>query len=135
MQTSISVETVKGDSLTDITARVEEVVRNSGIDSGLCFIFVPHTTAGITINSIHDPLTSSDIVDEVRRIVPTRTDFNHIFDTPADAAGHIKSTLIGHSEVVFIEEGALVLGGAQGVFFYDFDGPRKRRVLVKILAS
>src|SRR5688572_20364786 len=97
MQTTISIETGKGDSLTDITARVQEAVDQSGVQSGLCYVFVPHTTAAITINSYQDPHTATDLVQEIRRLVPTRTDFNHIFDTPADAAGHIKATLVGHS--------------------------------------
>jgi secondary thiamine-phosphate synthase enzyme len=133
MHKTIAVETPKGDSLTDITAQVNEAISEWGVDSGVCFVIVPHTTAGITLNSYLDPNTARDIVEDVRRLVPTRTDFNHIFDTPADAAGHIKATLVGHAEVLFVEDGALVLGDSQGLFFFDFDGPRKRRVLVKVL--
>jgi secondary thiamine-phosphate synthase enzyme len=116
-----------------ITEQVQEVIRNSGVQSGVCFLVIPHTTAAITINSYLDLATMHDIVDDVRRLVPTRTDFHHIFDTPADAAGHIKATLIGNSETVLIEDGQLVLGHSQGLFLYDFDGPRQRRVLVKII--
>lgn len=133
MHKTITIETPKGDSLTDITARVREAVKACGVTSGVCFVTVPHTTAGITLNSYLDPNTARDIVQDVRRLVPTRTDFNHIFDTPADAAGHIKATLVGHSEMLFVEDGALVLGDSQGLFFFDFDGPRRRRVLVKVL--
>ena len=133
MHDTISVVTPKGDSMNLITEQVQEIIRNSGIQSGVCFLVIPHTTAAITINSYLDPATMEDIVADVRRLVPTRTDFHHIFDTPADAAGHIKATLIGNSETVLIEEGALVLGHSQGLFLYDFDGPRQRRVLVKIL--
>ncbi|MDQ4078056.1 MAG: secondary thiamine-phosphate synthase enzyme YjbQ [Chloroflexota bacterium] len=133
MYKTIQLETPKGDSLTDMTDQVRGVVRESGIQSGICFILVPHTTAAITINSYLDPNTARDIVSEVRRIVPTRTDFYHIFDTPSDAAGHIKATLVGNSEVVLIDEGDLVLGHSQGLLFFDFDGPRTRRVLVKII--
>lgn len=133
MHKTIAVETPKGDSLTDITAQVNEAISEWDVDSGVCFVIVPHTTAGITLNSYLDPNTARDIVEDVRRLVPTRTDFNHIFDTPADAAGHIKATLVGHSEVLFVEDGALVLGDSQGLFFFDFDGPRRRRVLVKVL--
>lgn len=133
MHDTISVATPKGDSMSLITDQVQEVIRNSGIKSGVCFLVIPHTTAAITINSYLDLATMQDIVDDVRRLVPTRTDFHHIFDTPADAAGHIKATLIGNSETVLIEDGELVLGHSQGLFLYDFDGPRQRRVLVKIL--
>ncbi|KPK02131.1 MAG: hypothetical protein AMJ56_21240 [Anaerolineae bacterium SG8_19] len=133
MHETIYVDTPKGDSLTLITEQVQEVVRDNGIQSGICFLIVPHTTAAITINSYLDPETAQDIVNDVRRLVPTRTDFHHIFDTPADAAGHIKASLIGNNETVLIEEGNLVLGDSQGLFFYDFDGPRRRKVLVKIV--
>ena len=133
MHDTISVVTPKGDSMNLITEQVQAIIRNSGIKSGVCFLIVPHTTAAITINSYLDPATVQDIVTDVRRLVPTRTDFNHIFDTPADAAGHIKATLIGNSEIVLIENGELVLGHSQGLFLYDFDGPRQRRVLVKII--
>ena len=133
MHETISVSTPKGDSMNLITDQVQEVIRESGIMSGVCFLVIPHTTAAITINSYLDLATMEDIIADVRRLVPTRTDFNHIFDTPADAAGHIKATLIGNSETVLIENGKLVLGHSQGLFLYDFDGPRQRRVLVKIL--
>ncbi len=133
MHDTISVVTPKGDSMNLITEQVQEIVRKSGIQSGVCFLVIPHTTAAITINSYLDSATMQDIVADVRRLVPTRTDFHHIFDTPADAAGHIKATLIGNSETVLIENGELVLGHSQGLFLYDFDGPRQRRVLVKIL--
>lgn len=133
MRETIYVESPKGDSLTNISNQVQEVVSDSGVQSGVCIVIVPHTTAAITINSYLDPNTARDIVDDVRRIVPTRTDFHHIFDTPADAAGHIKVSLIGNSEIVLIEEGRLVLGYSQGLFLYDFDGPRKRKVSVKVI--
>ena len=133
MHETISISTPKGDSMNLITDQVQEIIRESGVMSGVCFLVIPHTTAAITINSYLDLATMEDIIADVRRLVPTRTDFNHIFDTPADAAGHIKATLIGNSETVLIENGKLVLGHSQGLFLYDFDGPRQRRVLVKIL--
>ncbi len=133
MHNTISVATPKGDSMNLVTDQVQEIIRNSGVKSGVCFLVIPHTTAAITINSYLDEATMQDIVEDVRRLVPTRTDFHHIFDTPADAAGHIKATLIGNSETVLIENGELVLGHSQGLFLYDFDGPRNRRVLVKII--
>lgn len=135
MHKTISVDTPKGDSLTQITEQVQEVVRDNGIQSGICFLIVPHTTAAITINSYLDPETTHDIVSDIRRLVPTRTDFHHIYDTPVDAAGLIKATLTGNSEIVLIEDRKLMLGDSQGIFFYDFDGPRRRRVLVKILEN
>jgi len=130
---TVSVETPNGDSLTNITDQVRAVVKASGVQSGICFCVVPHTTAAITINSYVDPATPQDLVDEVRRLVPTRTDFHHIFDTPSDAAAHIKASLIGNTETVLIENGDLVLGHSQGLLFFDFAGPRTRRVMVKII--
>lgn len=133
MRDTIYVETPKGDSLSNISDHVQEIIEERGVQSGVCILVVPHTTAAITINSYLDPNTAVDIVADIRRIVPTRTDFEHIFDTPADAAGHIKASIIGNSETVLIEEGRLLLGFSQGLFLYDFDGPRNRRVLVKII--
>src|SRR5690242_21913174 len=97
---TVSVETELGDSLTDITEQVRAIVKESGVQSGLCCVVVPHTTAAITINSKFDPNTLRDIVEDVRRLVPTRTDFHHTVDPPSDAAGHIKASLIGNSETV-----------------------------------
>jgi len=130
---TVSIETPNGDSLTNVTDQVRAAVKASGVRSGICFCVVPHTTAAITINSYVDPNTPRDIVDEIRRLVPTRTDFHHIFDTPSDAAAHIKASLIGNTETVLIEDGELVLGHSQGLLFFDFDGPRKRQVMVKII--
>lgn len=135
MYSTITLETPKGDSLTNITDQVRDVVQESGVASGICFVIVPHTTAGITINSYLDADTARDIVEEVRRIVPTRTDFHHQFDTPSDASGHVKLALVDSSECVLIEDGDLVLGHSQGLMFFDFDGPRTRRVHVKIIAG
>jgi secondary thiamine-phosphate synthase enzyme len=130
---TVTIETSLGDSLTDITDLVRSVVKDRGVQSGICFVVVPHTTAAVTVNSGLDPETVRDIVAEVRRLVPTRTDFHHIVDTPSDAAAHIKASLIGNSETVLIENGDLVLGHSQSLLFFDFDGPRQRRVLVKII--
>jgi secondary thiamine-phosphate synthase enzyme len=132
MHETITVDTPKGDSLTYVSDQIQGIIELSGVQSGVCLLVVPHTTAAITINSYLDPNTAVDIVADVRRIVPTRTDFTHIFDTPADAAGHIKASLIGNSETVFVEDGKLLLGFSQGLFLYDFDGPRRRKVYVKI---
>lgn len=133
MVQTVSLETGLGDSMTDITEQVRALVRDSGVQSGVCFLVVPHTTAAITINSGMDPATVQDIVDDVRRLVPTRTDFRHIVDTPSDAAAHVKASLIGNTETVLIDEGDLVFGHSQSLLFFDFDGPRQRRVMVKII--
>ena len=122
-----------GDSLTDITDQVRAVVKESNVQVGVCHVVVPHTTAAVTINSGLDPATVQDIVSDVRRLVPTRTDFHHIVDTPSDAAAHIKASLVGNAETVLIEDGDLVLGHSQSLLFFDFDGPRQRRALIKII--
>lgn len=131
----VHFDTPRGDALVDITARIQQVVAESGVQSGLCAVVVPHTTAGITINSGLDPATPEDILAEFKRLVPTRVDFAHQYDTPADAAGHIKATLIGHSLTLVIGDGELLLGHSQSIMFYEFDGPRQRHVQIKILGG
>lgn len=134
MQT-IHIETPPKESLLDITAEVQEIVMKSGVDEGVCVLFVSHTTAGLTLNSIIDPATAQDLQNEIRRLVPTRVDFQHTYDTPADAAGHIKSTLIGASLSLIITGGKLLLGGSQGIVFCEFDGPRSRKVHLKLVGE
>ncbi|MFN8377546.1 MAG: secondary thiamine-phosphate synthase enzyme YjbQ [Anaerolineae bacterium] len=133
MLREIKVDTPRGDALVDITGQVKQVVAESGVQDGLCVLFVPHTTAAITLNSALDPATATDIVADLRRLVPTRVDFVHQYDTPADAAGHVKAALVGHSITLIIAGGKLTLGSSQFVLFYEFDGPRARRVQVKIM--
>jgi secondary thiamine-phosphate synthase enzyme len=135
MLTMLSIQTQPGESLVDVTPQVREAVQSAGVRDGLCAVIVPHTTAAVTINSAMDPATPQDIVAEIRRLVPTRVDFAHQYDTPADAAGHIKAALIGHSVLLPIADGKLLIGGSQSVLFYEFDGPRERRVQIKILAG
>ena len=135
MYKTIALTTELGDSLVDITEQVRAIVKASQVPSGICHIVVGHTTAAVTINSHMDPATAQDLVDEVRRLVPTRTDFHHIFDTPSDASAHIKASLIGNSETVMIENNDLVLGHSQGLLFFEFDGPRNRQVMIKIIAG
>ena len=133
MYETVTIATELGDSLTDITDQVRAVVKERAVKSGVCLVLVPHTTAAVTINSGMDPATVQDVVEDVRRLVPTRTDFHHIVDTPSDAAAHIKASLVGNSETVLIEGGDLVFGHSQSLLFFDFDGPRQRRVMVKII--
>jgi secondary thiamine-phosphate synthase enzyme len=133
MLTKIGVKTEKGESLVNITAQVRTAVKDSGIREGICVIYAPHTTAAITINSGMDPKTGADVVEEIHRLVPTRADFHHIFDTPADAAGHIKGVLIGVSQTVLVTQGDLMLGSSQSIFLFEFDGPRQRQVYLRIM--
>jgi secondary thiamine-phosphate synthase enzyme len=120
-----------GNGAFEITAAVREAVLASKVADGLCVVFVPHTTAGLSITSFWDPKGHEDIHDDLNRLVPTRVDFKHQVDTPQDAAGHIKSVLVGVSLTLIIAEGKLLLGHSQGIFFNEFDGPRRREFLVK----
>jgi secondary thiamine-phosphate synthase enzyme len=131
----LTVQTGPGDGLVNITAEVKAAVQESGVQEGICVLFVPHTTAALTVNSGMDANTIQDVLAELRRLVPTRVDFNHIFDTPADAAGHIKAVLVGGSQSLIISGGALLLGHSQSIFFYEFDGPRSRQVIVRVIAD
>jgi len=135
MLSTVTIQTPPGDALVNITDQVRGAVRASGVRSGLCAVIVPHTTAAVTINSSLDPTTPDDIIDDLRRLVPTRVDFKHQYDTPADAAGHIKAAIIGHSITLAVENGDLLLGGSQSILFYEFDGPRRRHVQVKVIAG
>jgi secondary thiamine-phosphate synthase enzyme len=113
----------------DITSLVRDIVDKSKIENGVCHIFVPHTTAGITINENADPSVRQDILMELDKLVPWQANYTHV---EGNAAAHIKASLIGSSETIPIENGELVLGTWQGVFFAEFDGPRRREVWVKI---
>ena len=118
--------------LVDMTESVQKAVQRTGVKDGLCFIFVPHTTAGVTINENADPLVSKDILMELNKIVPFQDRYQH---GEGNSAAHIKASLIGFSQVVFVESGRLVLGTWQGIFFCEFDGPRRRDVYVRVVTS
>ncbi len=133
MLTKMMIQTQPKESLVDITDQVREIVAKSGVSEGVCILFVPHTTAGLTLNSKMDPATHQDIINDVRRLVPTRVDFEHIYDTPADAAGHIKSTLVGATLSMIVTSGDLLLGGSQGILFCEYDGPRSRNIHIRIM--
>lgn len=129
---SIKIKTTQWQDLLVITDRVREIIKKNDIESGVCFLFVPHSTAGITINSFLDENTQKDLNFEINRLVPTRVDFYHVRDTPTDAAGHIKTSLIGTNLTLIISKGDIMLGGSQGILFWEFDGPRNREVIMKI---
>lgn len=119
----------------DITEQVKEAVAQSGVQEGTCVVYNPHSTAGVTAFSPWDPDGFIDLKEEICRLVPTRIDFKHQHDTPQDAAGHIKSALVGVSLSLIIHEGKLLLGGSHHIYFLEFDGPRKREFFVKIQAD
>lgn len=135
MLKTIALQTESGESMVNITEELRVVVQESGVKEGVCVVYVPHTTAALTVNSGIDPKTAMDIVGEVHRLVPTRVDFHHTYDTPADASGHVKASLVGGDVTLIITEGELLLGGSQSVLFFEFDGPRSRKVVVRIMAD
>ncbi len=122
-------------AMISLTEDVNKIVAESQVESGVCLVYTPHTTGGITITSFWDPNGLEDIQDEICRLIPTRIDFKHQHDTPQDAAGHVKSSLIGVSLSLMVEGGKLLLGHSQGIYFLEFDGPRKREVYVKVFSD
>lgn len=134
MLKELKFETCANDVLS-LTEQIESLVAESGVQEGLCLIHSPHTTAGLTLTSKWDETGFADIKSEMRRIVPTRVDFYHQFDTPEDAAGHIKSILVGCDLTLIVHEGKLLLGSSQGIFFLEFDGPRSRKCFVKVISE
>ncbi len=129
MLNRLNIRTHSRSELMDITSLVRDIVHKSKIENGLCYVFVPHTTAGITINENADPSVRQDILMELDKLVPWQGDYTHL---EGNAAAHIKASLVGSSETIPIEKGDLALGTWQGVFFAEFDGPRRREVWVKI---
>jgi len=127
-----TLQTSGRSQLIDITSRVREAVTAYGIREGLCTIFIPHTTAAVTINENADPDVARDFLYELDKIVPWQDGYRH---AEGNSAAHLKSSLIGVSEQVLIENGRLMLGTWQGIYFCEFDGPRTRRVLVRIDSS
>ncbi len=129
----VQVATVKTSARTeikDITAEINRLIQRAGVESGLCCLYVPHTTAGILVNESADPDVAVDIGNALDRLVPRDAGYRH-YEGNADS--HVKSSLVGVSEMIPIEGSRLALGRWQGVFFCEFDGPRQRQVKVKIL--
>jgi secondary thiamine-phosphate synthase enzyme len=114
----------------DITRRVEDIISQSRIKSGICYLFSMHTTAGLTVNENADPDVVSDIIRQLDTMVPQHNRYHH---REGNSPAHIKSSLVGDSETLLIEDGRLVLGTWQAIFFCEFDGPRRRTVTVKIV--
>jgi secondary thiamine-phosphate synthase enzyme len=128
----INVKSRARTEFIDITEKVQEVLKETGISSGICNIFVPHTTAAVTINEGADPTVQRDIQTFLNKMVPFEGDYQH---REGNSSAHIKTTLIGVYQAVLIDEGRLVLGTWQSIFFCEFDGPRHRRVALKIIGS
>lgn len=124
-----------GNGAHDVTAAVRAAVAASGLQSGVLVAAIPHTTAGLAVLSFPDPLGLEDVADELARLVPTRIDFKHQHDTPQDAAGHVKSALVGVSLSLIVDRGALQLGHSQAVYLLEFDGPRDRQVYLQAVPA
>ena len=129
---TFDVKTKNHAEMVNITREATQKVQESGVQDGVLYLYVPHTTAGVTINEACDPDVCRDMVVDLERQVPWKGDFRH---GEGNSAAHIKASLIGSSVQVFIEKGALLLGTWQGIFFCEFDGPRSRKVQGKILKS
>ena len=127
---TFSVNTNSKTEMIDITSQVAKHVRSAGVESGLCCVWVPHTTAGVTINENADPSVTKDILKELNKVIPFEDGYSH---SEGNSAAHIKSSLVGCSITIPIDGGNLVLGTWQGIYFCEFDGPRSRKcsVIVK----
>ena len=118
--------------IIDITQQVQSIINKSGIENGICYIFIPHTTACVTINENADPDVKADMLMEINKIIPFNDSYKH---SEGNSAAHIKGSVLGNSETVFIQNGRLQLGTWQGIFFCEFDGRRKRKVWVNLITS
>jgi secondary thiamine-phosphate synthase enzyme len=131
MQT-LSVKTDRRTQLVDVTAQVQKVVTSSRVATGVCYLYVPHTTAAITLNECVDPDVARDVEGALDQLIPTAGPYRH---GEGNSDSHVKAVLVGASQIVHVEDGKLVLGRWQGVFFCEFDGPRDRRLQVKVVAD
>jgi secondary thiamine-phosphate synthase enzyme len=128
MPATINVKTRTRIDMVDITSSVQKEISKSGTTDGICFVYVPHTTAGITINEGADPAVCQDVINKLNELVPANAGYRHL---EGNADSHIKASLVGSSISVLVENGRLVLGTWQKIFFCEFDGPRSRRVYVR----
>lgn len=128
----INISTTKRVDLVDITSQVQKMVDESSVDDGIVTVYVPHTTCGITINEGADPDVVRDIKYQLEKLIPYQQGYHHL---EGNADSHIKTCLVGSSENIIIEDGQLVLGTWQSIFLCDFDGPRTRKVYIKVLGN
>jgi secondary thiamine-phosphate synthase enzyme len=129
---TLRIKTDKRTQLLDVTRDVESVVKDSGVRFGVCYLYVPHTTAGVAINEHADPDVALDVQTVFDRLVPQQGAYRH---AEGNSDSHMKSILTGASQVVFIENGKLALGTWQGIFFCEFDGPRERLMHIKVVSD
>lgn len=126
----MELKTKQRDALYDITGNIYEIVRRSGVTNGLCTVFVPHTTAAVTINENADPDVTRDLLGKLRSLIPKEDGYRHM---EGNSDAHLKASLLGASEQIIIRGGRLVLGTWQGIYFAEFDGPRTRKVIVSVM--
>lgn len=127
---NINIKTSRRIELIDITTQIQNIVSKNKIKDGVCFVFCPHTTAGLTINENADPSVQRDIINTLNKLVPEGAGYAH---SEGNADSHIKSSVFGSSLTIFVESGQLCLGTWQGIYFCEGDGPRSREVWVKII--
>ena len=127
---TIGLKTDKHTAMIDITKEVMSLVKDSGVRNGICVVYIPHTTAGITINENADPDVIRDFMMEMNKIIPLSDGYHH---SEGNSAAHIKSSMMGFSQTIIVNEGRLLMGTWQGIYFMEFDGPRIRKVYVKII--
>ncbi len=126
----LTVKTKAQTEMVDITSQVDEAIQAAKFQNGLCMLYVPHTTAAITINESADPSVRRDILMVLNQMVPWKADYKHM---EGNSPAHVKSTLMGASELIAVENGRLVLGTWQGIYFCEFDGPRTRKLHMKFI--
>jgi len=129
---TLEIRTRSREEIVDLTAEVQEIVSASGVKDGLCLVFVPHTTAGVTINENADPDVREDLLAALRRAVPDSLPYRH---GEGNSPAHVKASLVGSSVAVIAEDGKLRLGTWQGIQFCEFDGPRDRKVWVRTIGN
>jgi secondary thiamine-phosphate synthase enzyme len=128
----VEVKTARRTQLVDVTDRVRRTVESAGVLSGICYVYVPHTTAGMMINEHFDPDVATDLEGVFEKLVPRAGLYKH---SEGNSDSHAKAALTGTSAMIFVEQGKLMLGRWQGVFFCEFDGPRERKIWVKVVGD
>jgi len=132
MKTTITVKTKAKTEMIDVTSEVEAQIRSQGLTDGFCMVYVPHTTAAVTINENADPSVRADVLMVLNQIVPREASYRH---AEGNSAAHVKAVLVGASEMIPFENGRLSLGTWQGIFFCEFDGPRTRKLEVRLFTN
>ena len=128
----VTIETTEHNQMIDITSIVQTNVKELGIKDGVCYVFVPHTTAAVTINENADPDVVRDILNTLSKLIPHIDNYRHL---EGNSDAHVKASLFGNTATVVVNNGKLVLGTWQSLFFCEFDGPRKRKIMIKVLVD